>query len=1003
MARGFPIEQKNADLIVDSSLGQGGRKASSGWPIIIGWAGMLVFTCYACTRMVAAGDTWVAMACGRHFVNHGVNTVEPFSANSHKAGPTAEDVKTWPPWAQWITNTVGLDTVRYWHPTGWVNQNWLTHVIFYKLATALGSETEPYYDALVLWKFAIYTLAAAALYATARLYGVHPALAAIAVCFAMVIGRSFFDIRPAGFSNLLVAVLILVLALASYKNALYVWLLVPLVVFWSNVHGGYVYAFIVLVPFVVWHALMHLPRRWMLATYSILTWLTLYAMATKFTHHAHLTPIALKEDALFYLTILVIAGSIALSYSPKIGNGALTAYHVVVSCILFLLLLPHFFPAMPLNLNQLSPDARQDLEEFIPLSRLAYIGIFSFAMVLGAVVLYLKERIVRVLDVRGILHTMAAGAVAFVAMVVFNPFHLTNLTHTFVISISKNAEQWRNVHEWHRAFDWTNPVGTAVPFLIMYILAWLVLVAWTILLIRGARIASRPVSKKMKATVQYTWPQIDLGLLIIAALTIYMAIRSRRFIPIAGYAACPILALLVQETLGRILAAINLRRQKPLDASSLGRAVGEVSVLAAAGALVIAGLWYLLLRRWLFFPVPGYPEMVQPRAGLIFMGTILALLGALAMAWWYAVAARETPPQGNAARRDSLLEPVLHTAPILLCASVLAFSVWFGLRFKQVYLDPWPLDVKYNSVFMRMTASYSKPFEACEFMRLNKLSGKMYNYWTEGGFIAWGQEPDPNTGEIPLKLFMDGRAQAAYDVAMFDLYLGVLSGGPIPSAAARAGGRLTDKDYVQISNWIGEQLRKYGVWVVLMPELESRKTFTRALEYSTDWPIVYLDDKQRLFVDVKSPKGMALYQGVFTGKTRYPNDYLAQMAVGHNLRMVADGEQKEKGLEYLVKALQDNPTPAPMVELLYFRLRWPELQPRIDEVCQAYVKDFEDNKATYARQDGYNLRLHAARLALTRLEEKAKTVKDTKSAQIFRARIDQYETEIDQLALQKKW
>jgi hypothetical protein len=81
---------------------------------------------------------------------------------------------------------------------------------------------------------------------TARLYGVHPAPAAIAVCFAMVIGRSFFDIRPAGFSNLLVAVLILVLALASYKNALYVWLLVPLVVFWSNVHGGYIYAFIVL-------------------------------------------------------------------------------------------------------------------------------------------------------------------------------------------------------------------------------------------------------------------------------------------------------------------------------------------------------------------------------------------------------------------------------------------------------------------------------------------------------------------------------------------------------------------------------------------------------------------------------------------------------------------------------------------------------------------------------------------------------------------------------------
>ena len=110
-----------------------------------------------------------------------------------------------------------------------------------------------------------------------------------------------------------------------------------------------------------------------------------------------------------------------------------------------------------------------------------------------------------------------------------------------------------------------------------------------------------------------------------------------------------------------------------------------------------------------------------------------------------------------------------------------------GPGFKHVYLDPWPLDAKYKSVFMRMTASDAKPFEACEFIRQNKLSGKMFNYWTEGGFIAWGQEPDPNTGRIPLQLFMDGRAQAAYDVPTFDLWSDIMSGGPVPSKAARAG------------------------------------------------------------------------------------------------------------------------------------------------------------------------------------------------------------------------
>ena len=150
---------------------------------------------------------------------------------------------------------------------------------------------------------------------------------------------------------------------------------------------------------------------------------------------------------------------------------------------------------------------------------------------------------------------MAASAVAFVAMVVFNPFHLTNLTHTFIISVSKHAERWRDVHEWHRAFDWTNPVGTAVPFLVMYILGWLVVIAWVVLYLHVSRATNAPARKKGKVRREYAWPKMDLVLLVVAALTIYMAIRSRRFIPIAAFAACPIIALLI-DLAARIVAAM---------------------------------------------------------------------------------------------------------------------------------------------------------------------------------------------------------------------------------------------------------------------------------------------------------------------------------------------------------------------------------------------------------------------------------------------------------------
>jgi hypothetical protein len=290
-------------------------------------------------------------------------------------------------------------------------------------------------------------------------------------------------------------------------------------------------------------------------------------------------------------------------------------------------------------------------------------------------------------------------------------------------------------------------------------------------------------------------------------------------------------------------------------------------------------------------------------------------------------------------------------------------------------------------------------------MRSNKLSGIMFNYWTEGGFIAWGQEPDPETGRIPLQLFMDGRAQAAYDVSVFDLWQDIFSGGPLPYAAAVARRELKPNEYVQIGNWVSERLRKRGIWVILVPDQQFDKPFTRAFDlYSKDWRTVYTDDKQKMFVDITSPKGAALYEGMSTGQTKYPNEYLAHMALGHNLLWFQDSAKKKAGLEHLVQALNDYPSPAPMKEMLFIAWQlFPELRPRIDEVCQQYAVAFEKNKAAYAWQDGYNFRLHVARMALARMRQVAETAKDTQSAQTLANQITQYDVEIDRLQQQKKW
>ncbi|MBN2139068.1 MAG: hypothetical protein JW720_14770 [Sedimentisphaerales bacterium] len=832
------------------------RSAFAGWPMIIAWIAMMVFTFHACTHMVAAGDTWVAMACGRHFVNHGVDTVEPFSANSHHAGPTEQEIETWPRWAQWIADTVGIDTVKKWHPTGWVNQNWLTHVIFYSLvpkASYADGVSFPS-EALVYWKVVIYIITVVCVFYAANVMGVNPALSAAFACFAMFIGRSFLDIRPAGFSNMLTAVFILILILTTYRNALFIWLIVPLTVFWCNVHGGYIYVFIVMAVFLALHIPAAIEKR------------------------NHLI-IALAGYALF----LILSAAV------------------------------------------------------IRFSRVKIVLMVAAYIILAAFLNYGRKRLTS-FNPRAICHILAATVAAFFASIIFNPFHLTNLTHTFVISISEHAKRWRDIHEWHPAFEWSNPVGTAVPFAVMYGIAWALIVIWAVTMIITAKSVGNMAKRKAEDEGGYTWPKIDLAMMAVAAMTIYMAIRSRRFIPIAAYAACPVIALLIDQVVRAITAADNFHKRKRLVVPPMPATVQQFFV-------VVAGLTVALV---LFGPA---------RIGNRFLG----------FGW----------------------------AP----------------KFKNVYLDPWPNDPNLTSIFMRMTASDAKPFYATKFMKMNRLEGKMFNYWTEGGAIAFGQQPDPNTGKTPLQLFMDGRAQAAYDRKTFDIWTGITSGGPTVHAAARearALGKdleqvLTAPDYRNIGKWVSDRLKQYGVWTALMPAGQFTKPFTRGLEYSEDWAIVFLNNKQKLFVDITTPKGMALMQGIVTGTTRYPDDFHKSLALGRYLLMQRDAESRQRGFDLVKKAFYLNPSPAPILEIILLASRDAALAEQIKQFCSAWVSQFEKNRSDLRKKDGYRLRLEAARLAYVHLERTARVEKDNKLAETYIRTMTEYAIERNELSRTKRW
>ncbi len=774
------------------------------WMIVIGWLGMMVFAFHASTHMVGAGDTWVAMACGRHFIDHGVDTVEPFSANSHKAGPTQEDIENWPGPAKWIAEKVGLDTVKYWHPTGWVNQNWLTHVIFYWLTheSPFADAEELSFNSVVYWKFAIYIITVICVYYTGRLLGAHPALSAIFACFAMFAGRSFLDIRPAGFSNMLTAVFLLVLALTTYRNILYIWLIVPLTAFWCNLHGGYIYVFIMLTPFVALNLLTSIFQK-----------------------------------------------------------------------------------------------------------RFISIGL------------------------RGVIHTIAAGFCAFLASIIFNPFHLTNLTHTFVISVSEHAKMWRTVNEWHPAFEWRNPVGTSFPFLVLLILSIGVVVFWLFSRFLKPKLLKAPKNEiesqeklfKNLSTifgctaaifigwvtfVSFSFLNLDvtswffcavfIGILLLSVyksvhfvyLTVLLTLLALwssnsdanyvgryiyPFVILPSYVTLHIIISLLSKnvkfkpkniiyvTFASVAALIlmmtiinpfklewnqisdqllNIQRlwrpiyegKKPLDYTYLFPVLYFINI-----ASII--LWLTLPYLQKLFALLAEKPAEQSETHTYTLPKIdLAPMAIAALTIYMAIRSRRfisIAPLAScpvlailiyqisctiSASRNFYTRGRLSIPPLSLryraffvfagSVAVLAFGTWWSLKFKRVYLGPWPTDTKLNSVFMRMTASDAKPFDACNFIKQNKMNGKMFNYWTEGGFIAWGQQPDPNTGKTPLQLFMDGRAQAAYERESYETWANIMSGGPTAKQARIRKHKLNSKDYLKIGNWISAQLRAHDVWTV---------------------------------------------------------------------------------------------------------------------------------------------------------------------------------------------
>ena len=58
--------------------------------------------------------------------------------------------------------------------------------------------------------------------------------------------------------------------------------------------------------------------------------------------------------------------------------------------------------------------------------------------------------------------------------------------------------------------------------------------------------------------------------------------------------------------------------------------------------------------------------------------------------------------------------------------------------------------------------------------------------------------------------------------------------------------------------------------------------FVKGLEYTQSWRLIFLSDKQKLFVDISTPRGKQLFDGIEDGNTIYPDEVYRDIMISHN-------------------------------------------------------------------------------------------------------------------------
>ena len=117
-------------------------------------------------------------------------------------------------------------------------------------------------------------------------------------------------------------------------------------------------------------------------------------------------------------------------------------------------------------------------------------------------------------------------------------------------------------------------------------------------------------------------------------------------------------------------------------------------------------------------------------------------------------------------------------------------------------------------------------------------------------------------------------------------------------------------------------------------------------------------------MDISTPQGKKLYDGILTGDTIYPDKYHEDLIRAYKLLLYQPTlNDKKQGLDYAMRAFETQMTPVSMWEIIADASRYTDLMPDVLNYCKVYSDGFEKNKGDWIKTDGYRLKVESARLA----------------------------------------